>query len=305
VVEIEARGRRHVITVELDRIAQEPKIACDLANLPSKHGTILKVHWPDIACYFSGNSSELYRSDGLSEAVQVLIEDYAAFNPHVTFTFNGNRRIAATPAFEKWRTDAPTSAHWYRPEDLRALIAAHIKERDMFVRDFVSNFAGLARTRVLAEVLAASRLKGKCLGDLVRGNDVSMPSVTRLLKAMQDHSRPVQPKRFGMLGREHLQQHFCSLGVNANSFNYERKAFFDDKGLPVLLETAFAIWPDASETSRRIIGLNWSPILKIPSGAINDAISSCHVSSYDPVVLLLHAARPRFEFTDHGKGALA
>ena len=58
-------------------------------------------------------------------------------------------------------------------------------------------------------------------------------------------------------------------------------------------------------SSRRIIGLNWSPIFKIPSGAIGEAISSCKVNSDDPVVLLVHVARPRFEFVDHGKGALA
>jgi len=75
--------------------------------------------------------------------------------------------------------------------------------------------------------------------------------------------------------------------------------------LPVVCETAFAIRPDALQSSRRIIGLNWSPILKIPSGAIGEAINSCQVNSYDPVVLLVHVARPRFEFVDHGKGALA
>jgi hypothetical protein len=70
-------------------------------------------------------------------------------------------------------------------------------------------------------------------------------------------------------------------------------------------ETAFAIRPDASQSSRRIIGLNWSPVLKIPSGAIGEAISSCQIAASDPVILLVHIARPRFEFVDHGKGALA
>jgi hypothetical protein len=75
--------------------------------------------------------------------------------------------------------------------------------------------------------------------------------------------------------------------------------------LPVVLEIAFATKPDAGERSRRIFGLNWSPVFKIPSGEIGEAISSCHVESDDPVILLIHAARPRFEFTDHGKGAIA
>jgi len=86
---------------------------------------------------------------------------------------------------------------------------------------------------------------------------------------------------------------------------YDRKAFIDNDGLPVVLEIAFATKPDAAESSRRIFGLNWSPVFKIPSGEIGEAISGCQVESDDPVILLIHAARPRFEFTDHGKGAIA
>jgi hypothetical protein len=304
VVEIKTRGRRYTIQVELDRLAQKPKITCDKTDAPFQTGTILTIHWPEVASYFSNNFSDLYQSDCLEDAVEALIEDYRAFNPHVTFTFNGARRAASDPAWSKWRTDAPTSAHWYRPDDLRALIAAHICERDLPLRDFVGGFEGLARTRVRADVLEAACLKGSHLSDLVRGKDVDMASVTRLLEAMREHSRPVQPKRLGLLGKEHLCQHFESLGATSG-FKYDRKAFIDDDGLPVVCETAFAIRPDALQSSRRIIGLNWSPILKIPSGAIGESINSCKVDSDDPVVLLIHVARPRFEFVDHGKGALA
>jgi hypothetical protein len=246
----------------------------------------------------------LFQYDELANAVAALIEDYAAFNPHVSFTFNGVRRVATDPTWSKWRTDAPTSAHWYRPEDLRALIAAHICERDLPLRDFVGSFEGLARTQVRAAVLNVARLSGNHLSDLVQGGDVNMPAVTRLLEAMQSHSRPVQPKRLGCLGQEHLRRHFESLGVS-KGFKYHRKAFEDDEGLPVVVETAFGVRPNSAEGSRRIIGLNWSPVFKIPSGAIGEAISDCHVNPFDPVVLLIHVARPRFEFTDHGKGALA
>jgi DNA topoisomerase VI subunit B len=304
VVEIKARGRRYTIQVELDRLAQKPKITCDTTDAPRSTGTIVKIFWPQVASWFSNLYGDLFQYDSLSEAVEALIEDYRAFNPHVTFTFNGARRAASDPAWSKWRTDAPTSAHWYRPHDLRGLIAAHICERDLPLRDFVGGFEGLARTRVRADVLEAAKLKGSHLSDLVRGNDVNMASVTRLLEAMKERSRLVQPKRLGLLGKEHLCQHFESLGATSG-FKYDRKAFIDDDGLPVVCEIAFAIRPDALQSSRRIIGLNWSPVFKIPSEAIGEAISSCQVNSSDPVVLLVHAVRPRFEFTDHGKGALA
>jgi len=49
------------------------------------------------------------------------------------------------------------------------MIAAHICERDLPLRDFVGGFEGLARTRVRADVLEAACLKGSHLSDLVRG----------------------------------------------------------------------------------------------------------------------------------------
>jgi DNA topoisomerase VI subunit B len=300
-VEVAARGRRHTIEIQLDRIAQEPKIAYTTTSEPSGIGTFLQVHWPGVASYFQSDWGDLYQFDSLNEAVAALIEDYSAFNPHVSFTFNGKRRPATDPSWQKWQTDHPTSAHWYRDVDLRGLIAAHISERDLPVRDFVSNFAGLTRNRVRADVLTAAGVKGTRLSDLVRGGDVDMAAVRRLLDAMQEHSKPVQPKRLGIIGEDHLKGYFESLG--ANNLKYHRKAFIDNDGLPVVLEIAFATKSDAGESSRRIFGLNWSPVFKIPSGEIGEAISGCQVESDDPVVLLIHAARPRFEFTDHGKGA--
>jgi Histidine kinase-, DNA gyrase B-, and HSP90-like ATPase len=131
VLEIVARGRRYTIQVELDRLAQKPKITCDTTDAPPSIGTFLKIYWPRVASYFSNLYSDLFQYDSLSDAVEALIQDYATLNPHVTFTFNKTRRAASDTVWSKWRTDAPTSVHWYRPEDLRALIAAHICERDL------------------------------------------------------------------------------------------------------------------------------------------------------------------------------
>jgi DNA topoisomerase VI subunit B len=300
-----ARGRQHAVEITLDRVAQKPLVSLTTEKTQRETGTIFGVLWNEVASYFESDSCDLYQSDDLSDAVGSLIEDYAAFNPHVSFTFNSQRRAATNPAWQKWRTDAPTSPHWYRPEDLRALVAAHITERDLPVRDFIANFAGLARTRTRADCLAAAKINGSHLSDLVKGDDVDMAAVQRLLDAMRRYSKPLQPTRLGLIGQDHLKSHFASLGASENTFKYQKRPFIDDDGLPVVLETAFAVQPRADAISRRIVGLNWAPIFKIPSGAIGEAISSCQVDSDDPVILLIHAARPRFEFTDHGKGSLA
>jgi len=303
VIEVVARGLRHRIEVQADRIAQVPKITYATSKGSRGIGTILKIHWPEISSYLRSNLHDLYQFSDLNEAIKVLIGDFAAFNPHVAFAFNRVRRAATAPDWRKWLTDQPTSAHWYRPDDLRALIAAHINERDMPVRDFVANFAGLARTDVRSDVLAVAKLGGSYLSDLVRDGDVDMKKAERLLAAMRDHSKPVQPNRLGVIGQDHLSRYFESLG--AQNFKYYKKMFIDDEGLPVVVEIAFGTKICAAQTARRIFGLNWSPVLRVPSGEIGEAINNCLIQNDDPVIYLVHAARPRFDFLDHGKGAIA
>jgi DNA topoisomerase VI subunit B len=303
VIEVLSHGVNHRVMIQLDRIAQEPVITYTKGTVRRQIGTIVTIHWPRVASYFDGNWLDLsQQSDSLEEAIASLLSDFAAFNPHVTFTFNGARRTASTPDWRKWRTDELTSAHWYRPDDLRALCAAYIKEHDMPVRDFIANFAGLARTPTRAKVLAQARIKGNHLSDLVTGGDVNMTAVSRLLEAMRAHSKPVQPMRLGVIGQEHLKAHLESLG--GQNFKYYRKAFIADD-LPAVVEVAFAVKQKADENARRIIGLNWSPVLKVPSGAISEALAECNIQETDPVIYLIHVAQPRLEFADHGKGAIA
>jgi hypothetical protein len=292
--------------VTLDRIAQKPKITCPKPTASRGSDTILTIHWREIASYLYDKSSELYRFGNLREAISALLADFAALNPHVSFTFNKVRYAATNPAWHKWRTDAPTSAHWYRPQDMRNLIAAHIKEkRNVPVRDFVSDFDGLTRIRTRTDVLATAELERTHLSDLVRGDDVDNAAVERLLAAMREHSRPVNPKRLGVIGRDHVERYFASLGAKANSFRYAKQAFIDDEGLPVVVEIALGINPDAKAQARQIMGLNWSPVLQVPSSDIYMDLADNQIRMDDPVFLLIHVARPRFDYTDHGKGAVS
>jgi DNA topoisomerase VI subunit B len=210
-IKIVAPGVHHMIQVDLDRIAQEPKITLAESKEATGIGTILKVHWRQIASYFAANWQDLYQCDDLKAAVAALIADYAAFNPHVSFTFNKVRRAATTPDWRKWRTDAAPSAHWFQREDLRALIAAHISEgSDLPIRDFVAGFDGLARSQARADVLTKAKMDRAHLSDLKHNGDVNVKAVDKLLAAMREHSRPVIPKRLGVIGKDHLESYFTS-----------------------------------------------------------------------------------------------
>lgn len=303
-VEVTARGLRHRIQVRLNRIAQKPIIDHTTEAASVQNGTSVTVRWNGVASYLTHGHLDLYHEVPLTEALADLISEYSAFNPHASFDFNGTRFPASAPGWSKWRANQPTSAHWYRPADLRALIAAYINESDRPVRDFVAEFAGLSRTRVRKTVLEEAGITASRLSDLVRDGDVEMGAVERLRAAMLKHSKPVAPERLGLIGKAHVEAALTRNGCTGG-FNYHKVAAIDDAdGLPCVLETAFGMRPD-KKGRRLILGMNWAPVLKIPSGAIGDALNHGLVQRHDPVVFFIHLVKPRFAFTDHGKGALA
>ena len=77
-----------------------------------------------------------------------------------------------------------------------------------------------------------------------------------------------------------------------------------------MIEAAFAWCPD--QTSRRLItGVNWSPGILNPFRALgpwrqslDTVLSQQRADRDEPVVVLLHLACPRVEYTDRGKSAV-
>jgi DNA topoisomerase VI subunit B len=303
-VEVRARGLHHRIKVSLDRIGQKPKIDHTRAAVSVQNGTSVTVRWNEVACYQTWGKLDLYHKVVLTDALADLIAEYAAFNPHASFDFNGTSYPASDPAWSKWRPNQPTSAHWYRPEDLRALIAAYINEADRPVRDFIAEFAGLRRTQVRKDVLEDAGNTANRLSDLVRDGDVDMAAVERLRDAMLKHSKPVVAERLGAIGKAHVAAALGKCGM-ISGFEFNKIAAVDDEdGLPYVMEVAFGM-KDKEEKRRLIVGMNWAPVFKIPSGAIADALNDILLQRYDPVIVFIHLVKPRFAFTDHGKGALA
>ena len=93
------------------------------------------------------------------------------------------------------------------------------------------------------------------------------------------------------------------------SFQY-RKVAGDTDGVPWIVEAAFA-WNPGAETRRLVTGVNWSPGIINPFRALGqfgeslDAILSQQRADMDePIVLVLHMACPRVEYTDRGKSAV-
>ena len=81
-------------------------------------------------------------------------------------------------------------------------------------------------------------------------------------------------------------------------------------GVPWVIETAFG-WCPQAQSRRLVTGVNWSPGIINPFrelgefGASLDTILSQQRADRDePVILVLHMACPRVEYTDRGKSAV-
>jgi DNA topoisomerase VI subunit B len=315
-VEITTGGLCHTIEITFGRIQGRPKIThtTEDANPFVKNGTVIKVHWPQIASYL-GNGGEpgFYKSPDTAAG---LLSRYAALNPHASFHLQLPDRCLDLPAsdagWKKWRPDQPTSPHWYTPVTLRALVAAHVASEQnqaatpKTVRAFVAEFAGLQGSRKVKAVLQAAGLAGNYLHALAPSDDVDMDKVKRLLEAMQEHSRRVQPKALGVLGEAHFKQCFSErFDVDPNTIRYKR-ALGTAGNMPFVVEVGFGIRTEQASAGGRIVlaGLNWSPLLRLTLPQVLDLLGENRVGKWDPVVVLIHLAFPRFGYTDHAKANL-
>jgi DNA topoisomerase-6 subunit B len=265
-VEVVSLGLRHRIAVTVDRIAQEPTLAHTLTEEPFVEiGASVTVVAPKVACYYEWDAIEdFYKS------VELLIETYAALNPHATFhlqTPDGCLDASATiPDWREWLPSHKTSPCWYEPEHLMALIAAYLsRERApggkmKTLREFVSEFDGLSTSAKQKAVLEGASLSRAYLHDLIEGDSLRESDATRLLQAMQAEARPVNPRKLGVLGKAHLLQIMSQRHqIDPQKFLYKH-VWGEASGLPYILEVAFGVARQGchSQERRVLAGINWS-----------------------------------------------
>lgn len=312
-IEVRAGGKRHVIETSVDRIAQRPVISHGIEDDPVvKNGTFVKVLWPDLAPL---------KTEALTPRFLQLLAGYSLFNPHASFEIasngEGRRFERSSDVCGKWLVNEPTSAFWYTPAQLRALIAAYITaerhgSNPRTVREFVSEFRGLTATAKQKAILGRLNLGGVLLHDLVEGGDIDRELVERLLAEMQAESKPVKPQGLGVIGEAHFRAWFEARGVALRTLKYQRVADVDDESkLPFVMEFAFAA-RDKDRIGRQLLtGINWSPALVDPFRSfasygvgLNGLLSNLHVYPGDDVTFVMHLACPHLNYTDRGKSSL-
>jgi DNA topoisomerase VI subunit B len=310
---IETQGVKHTITFKVDHVRQQPKIEHVRDDSPVRNGTKVTVRWPACAC------SKLA---GARVAFLQMAADLGWLNPHLALTVSWNRELcvdfkATDPNWIKWQPHHPTSAHWYDVPRLRRLMGAYIaRDQDhgrepRTVREFVSEFRGLsgsAKQKLVLEESGAARLSlPQFFGNADRVNNAG---IAKLLDAMKRQSRPVNPKDLGFIGKDHLALRFAAAGGDPETFRY-RRIVGEANGIPDVIETAFAWCPNGANQRRIITGLNWSPAIGNPfrslgtyGESLDTILAGQRSGREEPIVFLLHVARPRIEYTDHGKTAV-
>ena len=331
---VAAHGKRHTIRCRADQISQQPVIEDDVQQSDT-NGTLVSIEWmPRLAdgaaaWPFSGWQFDRVGGGVAFDGIQrlrrfkTLIAGFALFNPHATIRLNWfgtlTEYAATDTTFGKWLPCQPTSPHWYEQRHIERLIGAYITHdkatgHDRLVSEFIAEFDGLSGSLKRSEVLNACSMKRVRLADLGAYGRFDSGRIAELLAAMRAHTRPVKAKRLGVIGRDHFYQLFTGMGCIAESFEY-RKVTAQD-GMPYVIETAFAHRDkedDEHNRSNRLIftGVNWSSAINNPwrsFGNIGEGLESIlaknFISGNEPILLAVHLAHPRVEYTDRGKSAM-
>jgi DNA topoisomerase VI subunit B len=330
-VEIAAQGCRHEITMRVDHIHQRAEINHQQHLDPTvTTGTSIRISWP-------GDSPRSILENGRAQFLQIaddqpdsprsilqnakarflqIADDYTFLNPHLTLTVEWFGERTQTEAgncgWKKWLPSSPTCPLWYGPEHFDRLVAAYLAHdadqgRDRTVRELVAEFAGLTGTAKQREVLQETDLARVNLSALKKGNDLDHELTARLLAAMKKRAKAIKPAALGVIGKDHLAARFGALGCDMETFKYIKKLEVEDD-LPVVVETAFACPPPEARARRLITGVNWSPGIVNPfrklgrfGQSLDSILEQQRAGGGEPIVLLVHLARPRVEYANRGK----
>lgn len=173
----------------------------------------------------------------------------------------------------------------------------------------ISEFRGLTGSAKQKAVLKATGLARTNLSALANSDGLRANILNRLLTIMKEHTKPIKPAALGVIGKDHLRQRFEAAGCEMQSFQY-RKVLGETDAVPWVMETAFGWCPDG-DSRRFVAGVNWSPGLINPfrelgrfGQSLDTILANQRADHHEPVVLVLHIACPRVEYTDRGKSAV-
>jgi DNA topoisomerase VI subunit B len=311
---VEAQGIAHRIKFSVDHIKQEPRISHTTRPSLVTEGTKVTVQLP-LDRYGRGFFEQ--RKDRLIE----LAEAYTWINPRLSLRliWNGEQKLdaaATNPEWKKWLPSWPTSAHWYDVPRFRRYAAAHIAhDGKITVREFVAEFDGMTSTIKQKAVLAETGSSHMRLHKYFGIRKPNAESIAKLLATIKAHTKPVKPHVIGVIGRDHLFARMAAAGGEPKTFKYMCQPG-ETNGVPRLIEVAFGVHregfgADEGPGRKEINAVNWSPGINNPfrqlgNGAqsLDGLLAKLRADMNRPVIMVVHVACPRVDYTDRGKSAI-
>jgi DNA topoisomerase VI subunit B len=323
---IEARGTKHRIVFDVNRVRQEPVVKDIRSPSRVSAGTRVTVFWPsESACY--GPADRV-------GAIGELLRQFVWVNPHLTlkFTVDGKTVFdhkATQPNWSKYRACDSTSAHWYGLEQFERYAGAlidhdrQVRNKSKMprakttVRDLIAQFRGASATEkqkaILRQLGAAHMSLARFFGSEMAVNHQHMK---KLLELLQKHTRPVRPQTLGVIGEPHLQSVCLANGGEPKSFKYFLSHGHDDASLPYLVEIGicpYRKWVHGEgETRGRLLvtGVNFSATLENPfetfkgMEGMEEILTELRAGTRAPVIVCVHYACPHIEYLDRGKSRI-
>jgi DNA topoisomerase VI subunit B len=311
---IETSGVAHRIEFRADHVKNQPKIIHTTTPSPISTGTRFTIHWP---------APDLLEEDRFTQ----LVRAYVWFNPHLTVRGSWFGRefinVAATnPNWKKWLPRDPTSPHWYDEQRLQRYLAAHVaRDRDLgqsrTVREFIAEFRGVSGSARQRQILNEVGCSHQSLASFFGVDQVNRSGITRLLAAMQRHSKPVAPQHLGVIGAEHFKERFVAAGGAVDTFKYQCRKGMTPDCIPYVVEFAFGLHQSGLSkdgvgvTRKFITGANWSVGINNPFRAfgstgegLESTLAKVRANSSAPVICALHLASAYIQYADRGKSSI-
>lgn len=301
-VEITAQGVHHRITVGFDAINQCPTLDHQQQPSTNSRGTVVKIAWPQAASELDGS--------GLTSAKGIAYR-FGLFNPHVTIRVNGDHMAAPLTErdwrFSKWKPSAKSPVSWYYRNQFQNLLCAHLATTpQMYVRDFIKQFAGMSASYAQAAVLDELSLQRTTIGDAFTSDDGEIHS--SFIRALHDQigaysGEQIKAKRLGAVGRGMIDRLAWLGDVREDGAAYAREVI-EDHCRPFIVEGWFVAHAEPDDQRTLLLGLNHSPISTIPNDLIWTGLSKNLVDRHDPVTVALHLVCPGFNYVDRGKSRI-
>jgi len=262
-VVVEARGLRHEIRVWKDP-AGELRVQCDDTASPVEVGTKVALAVPeegqDLDPGYWGKAFSIFNPHA---AVRIVESQASNLGESPAFSFVDSYHPTRDPAKRfKYVPSDPTSAHWYRNEDLERLVYSHNAHargggRDLPLREFVRQFRGLSST-AKAKAVCDHMGSIKTLSDF---EGAEAGAIGDLLHKMRFTADAPSHNVLGYVGREHFEQRFEEFYGGVSEFGYKKIKGNLPSELPYIFEFAVA---EIDAPGHLFTGVNFSPTFGDP-----------------------------------------